>query len=296
MTSTSAVEFLTRAADWVEPALDAAVAVPEGPLARLYESMRYSLLGGGKRLRPALCRAACEAVGGEAEAALAPAVALELIHTYSLIHDDLPCMDDDALRRGRPTNHIVYGEAAAVLAGDGLLTRAFRVLGEADLPADAIASLTAILARAAGADGMVGGQVLDLEAEGSEDVDLARLRYIHEHKTGALIAAACEMGGVAAGASAGEREALRGFGARVGLAFQIVDDVLDETSSAGELGKEAQKDRERGKATYPGLLGLDRSREWAKELIDEAVGSTEAWGPAADPLRALAQFVVVRSS
>lgn len=296
MTATSAAEFLARAAEWVEPALDAAVAVPDGPLARLYDGMRYSLLAGGKRLRPAMCRAACEAVGGSAEAALAPAVALELIHTYSLIHDDLPCMDDDALRRGRPTNHIVYGEAAAVLAGDGLLTRAFRVLGEAELPADAVATLTAILARAAGADGMVGGQVLDLEAEGSKDVDLARLRYIHEHKTGALIAAACEMGGVAAGASADDREALHGFGARVGLAFQIVDDVLDETSSAGELGKEARKDRERGKATYPALLGLKRSRDWARELIGEAVESTEAWGPAADSLRALAQFVVVRSS
>jgi geranylgeranyl diphosphate synthase type II len=296
VTAAAGPEVLARAVSLVEPALSAAIPETDGALGRLHEAMRYSLLAGGKRLRPALCVAACEAVGGEARHAVPPAVALELVHTYSLVHDDLPCMDDDDLRRGRPTNHVVYGEALAVLAGDGLLTRAFGILAEADLPGDVRAGLVAELAEAAGARGMVGGQALDLAAEGAEEVDLPTLQYIHTHKTGALFVASCRLGGRAGGASSSALDRLGRFGENLGLAFQIVDDLLDETATAEELGKAAGKDRARGKATYPRLLGLTESRRRVEELARTARELAESFGKGGAALGELARFVAERHS
>ncbi len=296
MTGTlSATDYLRRAAELLYPALERAVPEEKGALGPLAEAMRYSLRAGGKRLRPALCLASCEAVGGDPALALGPAAALELIHTYSLIHDDLPCMDDDDLRRGRPTNHKVYGEAMAVLAGDGLLTRAFGVLAGCELPDGARIEAVRILADASGARGMVGGQALDLAAERSEVVDLPTLQYIHTHKTGALIGASCRLGGIAGGASLAQVEELGRYGEKIGLAFQIVDDLLDETADSAQLGKASHKDRERGKATYPGLLGLEESRERVAELSDAAVEIAGAFGVAGQSLEVLARFVGTRS-
>ncbi len=288
-------EVLDRTSAIVRTGLEAAVPEVGGALATLHEAMRYSLFAGGKRLRPALCIASCEAVGGCADDAVGAAVALELLHTYSLVHDDLPCMDDDDLRRGRPTNHKVYGEAMAVLAGDGLLTRAFGVLAESPLPPEAKVEATRLLAEAGGALGMVGGQALDLAAEGSEVVDLPTLQYIHTHKTGALIGAACRLGGLAGGGLPAQVADLGRFGEKLGLAFQIVDDLLDETAETEELGKASHKDRARGKATYPRLLGLAESRERVVQLGEEAAGIAAGFGEAGRSLGLLARFVVERS-
>jgi geranylgeranyl diphosphate synthase type II len=293
--SLEAVEVLERYAARVEEELTRVVPEVGGALETLHEAMRYSLLAGGKRLRPALCFASCEAVGGSLDDAAGPAAALELVHTYSLIHDDLPCMDDDDLRRGRPTSHRVYGEAMAVLAGDGLLTRAFGVLAECSLPAEARIRAVHELAEAAGAHGMVGGQALDLAAEGSEVVDLPTLQYIHTHKTGALIGASCRLGGIAGGADPGVVADLGRFGEKIGLAFQIVDDLLDETADAATLGKAAHKDRSRGKATYPRLLGLGESRDRVRELGEEADRIAAAFGEPGRTLELLARFVVSRT-
>jgi geranylgeranyl diphosphate synthase type II len=280
----------------IETALDEAVPEVHGALSRLHEAMRYSVLEGGKRIRPALTFASCEAVGGTSRAAAAPAVALELVHAYSLVHDDLPCMDDDDLRRGRPTNHRVFGEALAVLAGDGLLTRAFGVLAEAPLPAETRIRSVEILAEAAGSKGMVGGQVLDLAAEGSADVDLPALQYIHTRKTGALFRAACRLGGLAGGSDGGQDEVLGRFGETIGLAFQIVDDILDETASTEQLGKGARKDRSRGKLTYPFLLGLDESKRRVEELGRAAEELSRSFGGAGTALALLARHVVERTA
>jgi len=283
------------------PHIDHALArllLPAAPasLGRLVEAMRYSLEAPGKRLRPALCLAACEAVGGRPERAESAAGALELIHTYSLIHDDLPCMDDDDTRRGRPTSHRVFGEALAVLAGDGLLTRAFGVLAEDDgLTPETRCAMIETLAEAAGHLGMVGGQALDLAAEG-EAVDPEGLREIHARKTGALIAASCRLGALAGGAAPGLVEALGRFGQELGLAFQIRDDLLDETGTTEALGKNAGRDRERGKATYPGLLGLEASRERMREAAARARAAIVELGERAEPLEQLTRIVVERSS
>jgi geranylgeranyl diphosphate synthase type II len=256
-----------------------------GEAARLAEGMRYSLEAGGKRVRPILCLLAAEALGGSAEAALPGAIALEFVHTYSLIHDDLPAMDDDDLRRGRPTNHKVFGEGPAILAGDGLLTEAFAVLAESGR-ADAVA----LLAEAAGWRGMVGGQALDLEGEEltrqGRPYDLAHLQTIHRLKTGALLRVSCELGGLLAGAGADQRQALRAYGEALGLAFQIQDDILDATSTEATLGKRAGKDEGRGKITYPSLLGLDGAKAALFEATEKALcplrtlpnpSSLEAW-------------------
>lgn len=270
------------------PLLDAQLATPfqAGEAQRLAEAMRYSLEAGGKRVRPVLCLLAAEAVGGEASDALAGAVALEYVHTYSLIHDDLPAMDDDDLRRGRPTNHKVYGEGHAILAGDGLLTEAFGTLanGPGD-PARRLEALT-ILADAAGWRGMVGGQALDLEGETLAQYDLAHLQVIHRLKTGALLRASLEMGAILGGATAADRAALRAYGEAIGLAFQIQDDILDATATDADLGKRAGKDAGRGKITYPSLLGLDGARKALEEATETALcqlaslpnrTSLEAW-------------------
>jgi geranylgeranyl diphosphate synthase type II len=263
--------------------------------------MRYSLLAGGKRLRPILCLAACELAGGSREQAMPTAVALEMVHTMSLIHDDLPAMDNDDLRRGRPTNHKVYGEANAILAGDALLTRAFEMvaLRSPGVAAERLLAVVAELSLASGAPGLVGGQVVDLECEG-KDVDLDTLEYIHLHKTGALLRACVLSGALIAGASEALLEALRVYARGIGLAFQIIDDILDVTASSEVLGKTAGKDLTADKTTYPKLLGLEESRQRAEALVAEAKAALapyaggEDGGLRAAPLLALADYITSR--
>jgi len=281
----------------VEGALQEALPPAEDLSGRVVEAMRYSLFAGGKRLRPVLCLAGTEAVGGSAEAALPAAVALEMIHTYSLIHDDLPAMDDDDFRRGRPTSHKVFGEALAVLAGDGLLT-----LGLAQLPRAAAAgrldpwlaaAALEVIARAAGHQGMVAGQAVDIESEGRE-VGADVVDFIHNHKTGALIAAAVTSGAIIGRASADQLRRLEEYGRKLGLAFQIVDDILGVEGDAATLGKPVGADQLKGKATYPKVAGLDRAKEKAKTMTAEARLALQGFGPEADPLRAVAEYVLVR--
>jgi geranylgeranyl diphosphate synthase type II len=265
----------------------------------LHQSMRYSIFAGGKRLRPILMVAASEAVGGSAQQVLHAACALEMIHTYSLIHDDLPAMDNDDFRRGRPTNHKVYGDAVAILAGDALLTEAFRLL--ADDKANQAFQPTTVLrvielvACFAGSRGMVGGQVVDMESEG-KNIDFPTLEYIHTHKTGGLILAAVQVGALLGGGDEKQLAALTRFGGAVGLAFQIADDILDIVGDQTELGKNVGSDQARGKATYPSILGLAESRQRASELSNIAVESLDSLGDAAEPLRSLARYIVDRTS
>ena len=265
--------------------------------AALREAMQYSLMAGGKRLRPVLCLTTA-ALCGEDEARVLPfAAALEMIHTYSLIHDDLPAMDDDDLRRGKPSNHKVFGEAMAILAGDALLTDAFSFMCAVDLPAERVVRAVGRLATAAGASGMVGGQALDMLYTGRGGVTLEELRQMHALKTGALIKAACVCGALLGGGDAAMLAALEGYGAALGSAFQIADDILDVTADTETLGKPVGSDEEQGKCTYPSLLGLDRSRQLAEEQRAHAVRSLEACsGVEADFLRGLAEYVVSRSS
>ena len=282
----------------VEAALAEQVPQTAGPASRLAEAMRYSLLAGGKRLRPVLALAAGEAVDGICDTVLGFACAVEMIHTYSLIHDDLPCMDDDDLRRGRPTNHKVYGEAIATLAGDGLLTDAFRVLAtsaaQQRVPPEVAVVVVAELAEAAGSPGMVGGQVIDLLGEGNE-LSLEELEYLHGRKTGALFEAAVCCGARLAGANETQLAALRDYAQSVGLAFQVADDLLDVQAVAEDVGKRTGKDEARGKATYPSLLGIARSRELAYKLADRACQALAGFDKRAEPLRALARFAVERT-
>lgn len=264
----------------------------------LHDAMRYSVFAGGKRIRPVLMAAACEAVGGETEAVMPAAAALEMIHSYSLIHDDLPAMDNDDLRRGKPTNHKVYGEAIAILAGDGLLTEAFILLTNPHLLEQISATdrleLVHLLAKGAGSLGMVGGQVVDMASEG-EQIDLPTLEYIHTHKTGALILAAVEMGAIIGGADKSQRQALHRYGEAAGLAFQVADDILDIVADQSLLGKEVGSDAERGKATYPALLGLEGARQRARDLRDMAFAALEPLGETARPLREIATYIIDRS-
>jgi geranylgeranyl diphosphate synthase type II len=270
---------------------------------RLREAMSYSLLAGGKRLRPVLVLMACEACGGDSEAALPAACAIEMIHTYSLIHDDLPAMDDDDYRRGRLTNHKVFGEAMAILAGDALLTLAFEVIARDVRPTAVAAACCADLAFAAGACGMVGGQVADLEGEGNltspqrgegSDEQLRLLEAIHRRKTGRLIRSALTLGGRIAQADVASLGTLDHYGTCIGLAFQIADDVLDVTGTQDKLGKGVGKDAGHGKLTYPGLIGLERSRQMARDLIAEACLAIAPWGDCGRRLEALAHFVLER--
>jgi geranylgeranyl diphosphate synthase type II len=282
----------------VEGALDRALPPEDAVPVNLHRAMRYSVLAPGKRLRPTLVIAGAEAVGGAADAVLDTACALELIHAYSLIHDDLPAMDDDDYRRGRLTNHKVFGEAMAILAGDALLTLAFRLI--ADNAARAgdpriVARVVADVATAAGTDGMVGGQVVDIESEG-KDVGPETLEYIHRHKTAALIRVSLTAGATLAGGRAEQVDTIRRAGEALGLAFQIVDDILDVEGSLAELGKSAGSDERKKKATYPAMHGLDASRAKARTLIEEAKRLLEPLGPAAIPIRALADFVIERRS
>jgi geranylgeranyl diphosphate synthase type II len=256
--------------------------------------MRYSLEAGGKRVRPVLCLLACEAVGGTSTQALPGALALEYVHTYSLIHDDLPAMDDDDLRRGRPTNHKVFGEGHAILAGDALLTEAFGVLASADLDPTKRAEALKLLAEGAGWRGMAGGQALDLEGEKVASYDLDHLRLIHRLKTGALLRASLEIGAVLGGAAPAERAALRAYGEAIGLAFQIQDDILDATATDADLGKRAGKDAGRGKITYPSLLGLDGARKALSEATETALCHLASL-PNRNSLAAWAQYLALRA-
>ena len=261
---------------------------------RLQEAMAYSLQAGGKRLRSILVLLSCEACGGSVDAALPAACAVEMVHTYSLIHDDLPAMDNDDLRRGRPTNHIVFGEALAILAGDGLLTLAFEVLARDIAPAETAAACCADLARASGIAGMVGGQVADLEAEGRTVATLEELEGIHRRKTGALLAGSLTLGARIAQASNEDLHRLASYGRCLGLAFQITDDLLDVCGSMQSLGKSVQKDAARGKLTYPSLLGEEASVLRAQCQIAEACEWIKPFGDRGRRLDALAQFVLER--
>ena len=264
----------------------------------LHRAMRYSVRAGGKRLRPILVIAGAEAVGGSAEQVMETACALEMIHTYSLIHDDLPAMDDDDYRRGMLTNHKVFGEAIAILAGDALLTLAFKLIalnGARTGDARIIATLVTDIADAAGTDGMVGGQVVDIESEG-KGVDAETVDFIHTHKTAALIRASLCAGALIAGAHPRELAAIRESGEALGLAFQIVDDILDVEGSTEELGKTAGKDAQQQKATYPAYHGLEASRVKARALIDQAKQVVVPLGARAEPIRALAEFIIQRRS
>jgi geranylgeranyl diphosphate synthase type II len=265
---------------------------------RLVESVTYSLMAGGKRLRPALVLETGRAVSGVGsfdqlpKSVHAAAAAIELIHTFSLVHDDLPAMDNDDLRRGRPTNHKVFGEAMAILAGDAMVTLAFEVLAS-DAEASVLPGLVKELANASGPEGMIGGQVLDMDGE-NRHLELAELQQIHRLKTGALLRAACRLGAIAVAASEPQLAAISNYGRHLGLAFQIVDDILDVTSTPAQMGKATGKDAGKGKNTYPSLMGLERSEQEARAAVADAVAALDGFGPSADGLRNLAKFVVDR--
>ncbi len=290
--------FLEAHRATVDAALDRVLPPESAPPVTIHRAMRYSVLAPGKRLRPILVLAGAEAVGGRADTVLDTACALELIHAYSLIHDDLPAMDDDDYRRGRLTNHKVFGEAMAILAGDALLTLAFRLIATnaARVATPAIVgTVIAEVADAAGTDGMVGGQVVDIESEGKA-ISADMLDYIHLHKTAALIRAALRVGAQLAGAGVEQVEAISRAGQALGLAFQIVDDILDVEGNLAELGKSAGSDERKQKATYPSLHGLPASKQRARELVEETKRLLTPLGPAAEPIRALADFVFERRS
>ena len=289
--------YLQEQRERVEAALDHYLPAPGATPSTLSEVIRYSVFAGGKRVRPILLLAAADAVGGDSEAVLPAACALEFVHTYSLIHDDLPAMDDDDYRRGRLTSHKVFGEAVAILAGDALLTHAFEVMTcpnmrERFAPA-VLLDAAHCLARAAGSAGMVGGQAADMGSEGRE-VPLDVLEYIHQHKTADLIAAAVTLGGLLGGGSTAQAGALERYGQAIGLAFQIADDVLDVEGDSALLGKRVGQDAQHGKATYPALLGLEASRQKAVALLGQALAALSDFDDRADRLRQLAQFIVHR--
>ncbi|MEH1945943.1 MAG: geranylgeranyl diphosphate synthase CrtE [Nostoc sp.] len=278
-------------------ALDRSIAViyPE----KIYEAMRYSLLAGGKRVRPILCLATCEMMGGTIEMAMPTACAVEMIHTMSLIHDDLPAMDNDDYRRGKLTNHKVYGEDVAILAGDGLLALAFESVAietPQSVKREVVLQVIARLGRALGAGGLVGGQVVDLESEGKSDISLETLNFIHKHKTAALLEACVVCGGLIANASPEDVQRLTRYAQNIGLAFQIIDDILDITSTQEQLGKTAGKDQKAQKVTYPSLWGLEESRSIAQELVKEACVELEPFGDRAKPLQAIAHYITSRNN
>jgi geranylgeranyl diphosphate synthase type II len=264
----------------------------------IYESMRYSLLAGGKRLRPILCIASCELIGGTLEMAMPTACAVEMLHTMSLIHDDLPAMDNDDYRRGKLTNHKVFGDDIAILAGDGLLAYAFEFIIEQtkNVPPERILKVVARLARVMGAAGLVGGQVVDLESEGKADISLETLNFIHTHKTGVLLEGCVISGATLAGASDDDLNRLSRYAQNMGLAFQIADDILDITATKEALGKTAGKDVQAQKATYPRIWGLKESQQQARQLIDSAKAELVGFPKqAADPLLAIADYMINRT-
>lgn len=283
----------------VDSKLDELFQAPRPELELIYQAMRYSVINGGKRVRPLLVYAACEALGGKVERADAAACAVELIHAYSLVHDDLPAMDDDDLRRGQPTTHKAFDEASAILAGDGLQTLAFEVLADAQrnpLDAEVRLSMISSLAKAAGPAGMVGGQAIDLGSVG-QWLDQSALETMHRHKTGALIEASVRLGALASGEADNlTLRALQEYAQAVGLAFQVQDDILDVESDTATLGKTQGKDEANHKPTYPALLGLDKAKTYALELRDLALHALRPFGESAEPLRDLARYIVERRS
>lgn len=281
----------------VDAALQGFFPESDGLTSDLIEAMRYSLFAGGKRLRPILCIGGAEAVGGSGADVLPVACALEIIHTYSLIHDDLPMMDDDDLRRGKPTNHKVFGEPIALLAGDGLLTEAFSIMSSPEMskrvPPQTLLSAIRMVARAAGPEGMVGGQAVDIQWEG-RPADLEVVRFMHAHKTGAMITASVASGAVLAGADGSQLEAIVSYGEKIGLAFQISDDILDIEGDSETMGKRAGADQEKGKMTYPAVLGLQRSKTLQRELVEGAIQGLREFDGRAEPLRRIAHYIIER--
>jgi farnesyl diphosphate synthase len=290
-------QALSESAGLVEAVLDDVLPPADGPVARLYEAMRYSTLGAGKRLRPFLVLAGGRMCGADDRRVLRAGAAVELIHTYSLIHDDLPAMDDDDLRRGKPSCHVAFDEATAILAGDALLTLAFEVLADpATHPDGAVrCDLVRALADAAGGRGMVAGQALDLAGEHTK-ADLAAITRMERLKTGALIAFSCEAGAIVASAPADDRAALRAYGVDLGLAFQVVDDLLDVEGVEAAVGKKVGKDAAAGKATFVAALGVRAARAKAQELVDSATARLDRFGASADLFRAVARFVLDRKA
>ena len=290
--------YLAERRELADRALDIYLPPADSLPPRLHEAMRYSLFCGGKRLRPILVFAGAEAVGGQVEWVLPLACAVECIHTFSLIHDDLPAIDNDELRRGSPTSHVVYGEAMAILAGDALLVLAFDLIAECRIhvPANRVVDALAMVARASGTRGMVGGQVSDIESEGRDDLDVATVASIHARKTGALLLASLLAGARLCGATPAQERALHTYGAQVGLAFQITDDILDLEGDADKLGKPLGSDLKQDKATYPKVLGIPASRALAHQAADAALAALADFDHHADPLRALARYIVERDS
>lgn len=291
-------EILQQHCDAFERALPDYMPKTGGLQTVVAEAMAYACKDGGKRIRPVLTLEFCRLCGGEVTAAMPFAMAIEMIHSYSLVHDDLPCMDNSLLRRGRPSTHAVYGETMALLAGDGLLNLAFETMLRADncadLPAERVLGAASALADASGIDGMVGGQVIDLASEG-KSIELSTLEALQEGKTAALLTAACVMGARLAGADPAREEAARLFGYNVGLSFQIVDDILDVTASAEQLGKPVGSDADNEKVTYVSLLGLDEARRLAAERTQTALAALDVFGEEADSLRQLANALLTRN-
>jgi len=280
----------------IDRVLDQCVPSGETPPARLHQAMRHSLFGAGKRMRPALCLAAAAAIKEENHHALMAGAAVELLHTYTLVHDDLPAMDDDVLRRGRPTCHVAFDEATAILAGDALLTLAFRVLADVHCPPPWTAlDLIRELGKAAGSTGVIGGQMADIEGEG-QPISIEQLEYIHTHKTGDLILASVRMGAMTAGATPSQLKVLDSYATKIGLAFQIADDVLNATGSAAQLGKSAGTDAQAGKMTYVSAYGVEGARRKAREMIESAVASLRELPGDRQPLDAIAHYVIDRKS
>lgn len=294
----SAAQYLSKNKKLVDSAIIELLPGEDSYPECIHKSMHYSLLAGGKRLRPSLVIAAAEAVGGDRLAVLPFAVAAELIHTYTLIHDDLPALDNDDLRRGKPTNHKVFGEAIAILAGDALLTEAFILMTQASsmepISQKNILKAAHEMATAIGSGGTIGGQVVDLESEG-KPIDPETLEYIHVYKTGFLIRACVRCGAMLSGATSSQLHALSRYGAHIGLAFQIIDDILDITGDEKKLGKDVGSDIDKDKATYPALYGLEESRKKAEDLIDQSIDCLQSFDNRADPLREIARFFVQRT-
>ena len=292
-------QYLDEKRSLIEKALQKFMPPASGLAGDVIESMNYSLFAGGKRLRPILCIAGAEAVGGSADDVLAVACALELIHTYSLIHDDLPVMDNDDYRRGKPTNHKVFGEAVALLAGDGLLALSFNLMArlglERNIEKAVLLQTMDLISTAAGYKGMVGGQTVDISYEG-KDSDPAVVEYIHRHKTGALIAAAVTSGAILAGGSEEEARSLNRYGQQIGLAFQIADDILNIEGDSDILGKGIGSDKKRGKMTYPAVFGITESKRIQEELIDHAIEALKGFDDKADPLRDIARYIINRKT
>jgi len=290
-------EYLKTKQERVDGALGEYLPKRDGFSSEISESMRYTLFAGGKRIRPVLCMASAEAVGGREDMVLPIACAIEMIHTYSLIHDDLPSMDNDNYRRGKPSNHKIFGDGVAILAGDALLTEAFSLLSGTIKGVSPEKNLEIIreIATAAGFQGMIGGQVADLRAEG-KTVDMETVDYIHAHKTQALITVSIRAGAIAAGADADDLKALSEYGRKTGLAFQIADDILDIESSREILGKETGRDEGLNKATYPALIGLAESKERTRKLVEDALSDIRRFDKKAEPLRMIARFIAERKS